>query len=55
MDSKRTKLKLLEVCHPNVPFNARFEIVMTEDDPSFLAHIRHRALARFMVLDRLLI
>ena len=39
-----TKLELLEVCHPTVPFEARLEIVLTEDDPSFLAYIHHRTL-----------
>ena len=55
MDSKRTKVELLEACHPNIPFDTRFETVLTENDPSFLVHICHRALARFMVVDRLLV
>ena len=44
----------MEVCHPTVPFDARLEMVLTEDD-AFLASINHRRLARSMVLDRLLI
>lgn len=51
VDSKRSKLERLEVCHPNVPFDTRFEIVLTEDDRSFLDHIRHRGLARFTVVE----
>ena len=42
VDSQRTKLELLEVCHPTVPYAARCEIVLTEDDPSFLGSILHR-------------
>lgn len=55
VDSQRTKLELLEVCHPTVPHAARCEIVLTEDDPSFLGSILHRTLARMIVVDRLLI
>lgn len=55
VDTQRTKLELLEACQPDVPFDARFELVLTEDDPSFLASIRHRALVRSLVLDGLLV
>lgn len=55
VDSQRTKLELLEVCHPMVPHAARCELVLTEDDPSFLSTILHRTLARIIVVDRLLV
>ena len=55
MDSQRTKLELLEVCHPTVPHAARCEFVLTDEDPSFLGSILHRTLARTMVVDRLLV
>ncbi len=55
VDTQRTKEELLEVCHPTVPHGARFEVVLTGDDPSFLGSFRHRTLARIMVVDRLLI
>ena len=40
VDSQRTKLELLEVCHPTVPHAARCEFVLTDDDPSFLGSIQ---------------
>ena len=55
VDSQQAKLELLEVCHPIVPYAARVEIVLTEDNPSFLGPILHRTLARTIVVDRLLI
>ena len=55
VDSQRTKLELLEVCHLTVPYAARVEIILTDDDPSFLSFILHRTLARTIVMDRLLI
>ena len=55
VDLQRTKLELLEVCHPTVPYAARCELVLTDDDPSFLGSILHRTLARMIVMDRLLI
>ena len=55
VDSNRTKHELMEACHPTIPFDARLEMVVTEDDAAFLASINHRRLARTMVLDRLLI
>ena len=47
--------RLLEVCHPTVPYAVRCELVLTDDDPSFLGSILHRTLARMIVVDRLLI
>jgi hypothetical protein len=55
VDSQRTRFELIEVCHPGVQHEARLEVVVTEEDPSFLSQIRHRTLARLLVEDRLLI
>ena len=55
VDSQRTQLELLEVCHPTVPHAARLEFVLTDEDPSFLGSVLHRTLARTMVVDRLLV
>ena len=55
VDWQRTKLELLEVFHPTVPYTARCELVLTDDDPLFLGSILHRTLARMIVMDRLLI
>ena len=55
VDLQRTKLELLEVCHPTVSYAARCELMLTDDDPSFLGSILHRTLARMIVVDRLLI
>ena len=55
VETERTRHQLLEACRPNVPFDARLEVVITEDDPSFLASFDHNALARVVVVDRLLV
>ena len=57
VESKRTKLKIMEVwqCEPTIPLEARFEMVLTEDNPSFLSHIQHRTLTRVFCVDRLFV
>ncbi len=55
VDTQKTKLEILEMCHPNVPFDARFEVVITEDDPQFLADFRHHQLLKLLVTDALLV
>ena len=42
VDSNQTKHEVMEACHPTVPFDARLEMVVTEDDAAFLASINHR-------------
>jgi hypothetical protein len=55
VETERVRHELLEACQPNIPFDARLEVVITEDDPSFLASFNHKALARVIVVDRLLV
>ena len=55
VDNERTRLELEEVADPRLLMEARFEIVITDDDPSFLSSIRHRKVARLLVVDRLLV
>ena len=55
VNKERTRLELEEVADPCLPIDARFEIVMTDDNPSFLSSICHRKVARLLVVDRLLV
>jgi hypothetical protein len=55
VDTQKTKLEILEMCHPNVPFDARFEVVITEDDSQFFADFHHHQLLRLLVTDGLLV
>ena len=55
METERTRDILLEACQPTVQLDARLEVVITEDDPSFLASFNHKALARVVVIDKLLV
>ena len=55
VETERTRHVLLEACQPTVQLDAWLEVVITEDDPSFLASFNHKALARVVVVDRLLI
>ena len=41
--------------HPQIPIDARMELVITEDDTSYLASFGHRRLARMILKDRLLV
>ena len=53
--TQRTLYELLEVVHPAVPLDARMELVVTDNDSSFLASFGHRRLARVILKGRLLI
>lgn len=53
--TQRTLHELIEVVDPAVPLDARMELVITEDDTSFLASFGHRRLARAVVKDGLLV
>ena len=55
VQSERSRLELLEVCSAHVPMEARLEVVITENDPSFLSSFRHRTIARLLAVDRLLV
>ena len=50
-----TFYELLEVVNPEVPIDARMELVITESDTSYLASFGHRRLARMILKDRLLV
>jgi hypothetical protein len=52
---ERTRLKLEEIAEPRFQLDARFEIVITDDDPSFLSSIRHGKVAELLVQDGLLV
>ena len=55
VETQRTKFELLEVLQPSVPLEARLEVVVTEDDPSFLDSFVHRNIGCLVVTDRLLV
>ena len=55
VDTQRTKLELLEMCHPSVPFDARVEVVITGDSPLFLSDFHHHRLLKLLVTDKLLV
>ena len=55
ISTHRTFYELLEVVHPSVPLNARMEIVVTDDDTSFLASHGHHRLTRRFIKDGLLV
>ena len=50
VESKKTRRELIEIYDPSVAVEARFEVVITEDDPSFLSHFHYRTIARLLVL-----
>ena len=53
--TQRTKYELLKFLQPSVPLEARLEVVLTEDDPSFLESFVHRTIACLVVTNRLLV
>ena len=55
VDTQRTKHELLEVLQPSLPAEARLEVVLTENDPSFLSDFSHRTISRLVLNDRLLV
>ena len=55
VNHERTRHELLEACRPNVPFDARLEVVVTDDDVSFMSCFDHQAIARAVLVDRLLV
>ena len=55
VSSGRMVKQLIESNRPEVSLPARFEVVITEEDPSFLDDIDHRTIVRLFVVDRLLV
>ena len=55
VNEDRTKLELQEVVDPRIPLEARLEVVITEDNPSFLSSFNHQKLAKYVINDKLLI
>ena len=51
----RTRLELEEIADPHLPMDARFEVVITEEDSSFLSFIDHRLVTKQIIMDRLLV
>ena len=47
--------QLIESNRLDVSLPARFEVVIMEDDPSFLGAFDHWAIVRLFVVDRLLV
>lgn len=54
VDTERTRLELEEIANPDLQIDARFEVVITEND-SFLSHFDHRLVSKRLVEDRLLV
>ena len=55
VETERTRLELLEACRPNCPMEARLEVVLTGEGPSILSSFDHRAIARLVLTDGLLV
>ena len=45
VETERTRHVLLEACKLTVQLDARLEVVITEDDPSFLSSFNHKAIS----------
>lgn len=52
---ERTKHKLMEAAHPDVPFQARLEVVIATSDLSFVSMFDHHSIAKQVIDDRLLV
>lgn len=55
VNTQRTLHELLELMHPTVPFDARMEVVITDNNVSFLSSFCHKRLARAVMREGLLI
>lgn len=57
VETERTRQELPEAYQPMVPFDAeaQVEVMVMEDDPSFLVSFDHKALAQVIVINRLLV
>ena len=55
VSTERMLKELIEVHHPDVPLQARLEVVITEDSSSFLAAFNHKSIIRILVMNRLLV
>ena len=55
VETDRCRSELIELANENVRIEARFEVVLTGDDSSFISHFMHRTLARLFVINRFLV
>ena len=55
VQTQRTRQELMEMANPSVAFEARFEVVVTGRDLSFLSVFDHASIAQAVVDDQLLI
>ena len=55
VNSEKTKHELMEAAHPDVPFQARLEVVIKGRDLSFLASFDHCSIAQMVIESRLLV